>query len=134
MSKSGRKAKSKIGTIVAQNHFSAARRADDRQKLLDEFVEWKETIHPRIRADIKKGLDPKQLREKYSPLAEARKLMIALTSTNESSALAAIKDIQDRTEGKAKERIDMTHRLAQMPDDELDALILSELQGNKEKN
>lgn len=91
-------------------------------KALIEFDDFKTTILPAIQADVKAGLTDKQMREKYLALVQARQLTDALTNPD---AQAAVKDILDRTSGKATEKKEITHRLQNLPDNELDAVIKS---------
>lgn len=81
-----------------------------------------------IRKDLQAGLDTKALRTKYQALLEARKLQIALMEPDSSKSLAAIRDIQDRHEGRAVERKAVAHRFEGLADKELDALLASKLE------
>jgi hypothetical protein len=51
--------------------------------------------------------------------------MVALKDDLDSTSLTAIKEILDREEGKVTEKKEFTHRLAQLPDEEVDALLIS---------
>ncbi len=62
-----------------------------------------------------------------SALIQARQFSIAITDDDTSKALAAIKDINDRTEGRATERVETIHILEKLPDEQLDALLETEL-------
>lgn len=98
-------------------------------KLMDdlaEFEEFKAEVLPQLRADLRKGMSAKQLREKYMALMEARKISIALGSLEEGVAVQAIKDAQDRQEGRATEKKTITHKYEEIPDEELDAILKSE--------
>jgi hypothetical protein len=61
-----------------------------------------------------------------SVLIAARQVSIAITDPDAGKALAAIKDLNDRTEGKAVERVEATHKYEKLKDEELDALLQSE--------
>jgi len=93
---------------------------------LVEFEDFKEKILPAIKKDLMRGMTSKELREKYSALVQARQLTTAIASRDEGRASAAAKDIIDRTEGKATEHREVTHKYADLPDEELDAIIRSE--------
>lgn len=93
---------------------------------LAEFEEFKAEVLPQLRADLRKGMSAKQLREKYMALMEARKISIALGSLEEGVAVQAIKDAQDRQEGRATEKKTITHKYEEIPDEELDAILKSE--------
>lgn len=92
---------------------------------LAQFDDY-QTILATIRKDIKNGLTPKQLREKYAPLAQARVISDMLTNENAGMALAAAKDMLDRIEGKATEKKEVSHRFSDVSDKELDAILKSE--------
>lgn len=108
-----------------------ARQNQDKQaSLVDqlmEFENFKETILPAIQKDLASGMTSEQLREKYSALVQASLITTALVDRDGSKRIAAGKDILDRNEGKAKERIETTHRLEKLPAEQLDSLLLSEL-------
>ncbi len=93
---------------------------------LIEFDDFQTTILPALRRDLKAGLTPKELQEKYAALAAARMINIALTEENTGAASAAAKDILDRTAGKATEKKEVTHKFKDLSDDELDAILASE--------
>lgn len=92
---------------------------------LSEFEEFRATVLDTIRQDLKAGMTANQLREKYASLVQARLITEALTDES-ARALTAAKDVLDRAHGKATERKEVTHRLKDMTEAELDALILSE--------
>ena len=102
--------------------------------LIADFEEFCAYLSPSIRRDLVKGMTEKQILEKYRPVAAARLASIAGTGKKEGVALAAAKDLLDRTAGKAVERKDVTHRLGQLPERELDALLLSEMEEMNEKD
>ncbi len=95
-------------------------------KDLIEFDDFQSTILPALRKDVKSGMTPKQLQEKYAALAAARMINIALTDENITAASAASKDILDRVSGKATEKKEVTHKFKDLTDSELDAILESE--------
>lgn len=98
---------------------------DRLHKDLSQFEDY-QTILSSIRKDLKNGLTEKQLREKYAPLAQARIISEMLTNEDGAKALAAARDLLDRTNGKATEKKEVSHRFADMSDKELDAVLKSE--------
>lgn len=94
---------------------------------LAEFEEFKDQVLPAIRKDLAAGLTESQILEKYKALAAAAVVTITTKIDQPAVALAAAKDILDRTRGKAKESKDVTHRFSQMPEKEIDAILASEL-------
>lgn len=112
---------------MSRNHVE-----DRMAKNLDELSAWqdfKADILPMLRKDMT-TLSIPEMREKYERLLEARKISIALSEKDSSKALAAIKDIQDRSEGKSTEKKDGSRKYDRMTDDELDAMLLSEMKSN----
>lgn len=108
--KSPTKAQNKIASLV-----------DD----LAEFEEFRGTILRTIRQDLKDGMTAEELRNKYAALVQARVITEAV-SDESARALTAAKDVLDRAHGKATEKKEITHRLQDLSDTELDALIMSE--------
>lgn len=95
---------------------------------LAEFEEFRETTLKAIRMDIKKGMSAKDLRAKYAAIVQGRLLTDALTTEDVSKAAFIGKDIIDRVEGKATEKKEVTHKFAEMKDEELDAILKSEIE------
>jgi hypothetical protein len=96
--------------------------------LLDElaaFEEFRKEIMPQLQQDLKDGLAAEQIFKKYAHFAAARGITIALTDKDAGRALTAIKDILDRTQGKAVERKEIKASISELPDEQLDALLES---------
>lgn len=104
--------------------------AESRQATLHEDIkeleEFRNTLLPALRRDLKAGLSAAEITKKYAAMAEARLVMIALMETNAATAISAAKDILDRSQGKATEKREVTHRFSEMTDKELDAVLVSE--------
>lgn len=94
---------------------------------LAEFEEFKEKVLGMIRKDIYGGMTPEELRKKYASYVQGRVLTAVITEEDNGKALAAAKDILDRSEGKAKERHEHTHKYENLKEEELDSLLMSEL-------
>lgn len=94
---------------------------------LQEFEQWRDEVLPLLKGDVRKGLTPGELREKYMALLTARLISIGLTEKRASAAIVAIKDILDRVEGKAIETKEIRHKLESLPEQELDALLLTKM-------
>lgn len=111
-----------------KEEFATNRLVDD----IDKFMDFKANVLPALRKDIEGGMCAEELRKKYSALMTARMISIGLTSEDSRSALSAIKDVIDRTEGRAKERSEVTHKLEKLNDTELDSLLNSEFKELKQ--
>jgi hypothetical protein len=98
-----------------------------------EFEDFRATLLPALRADLKNGISAKDIIEKYKAIAAARTVMIAMTEADSGKALAASKDILDRGDGRAKETVTHKHQLQDLPDNQLEALLNTELQALKGK-
>lgn len=97
---------------------------------LDElaaFQEFKAEFLPQIRADLRAKKSAREIMQKYSAMAAARMVMVALTAADPTKAASAAKDIMDRAEGKATEKVEVQHKYGELKDDELDALLESKL-------
>lgn len=99
---------------------------------LAEFNQYREEILPVLRQALKAGTDAETIYKKFQAYAAARMVSIAATEIDSAKALSAIKDILDRTQGKAKERQEVTHRLSSLPEEQLDAILLSKLKDQQE--
>lgn len=107
----------------------------DKSKLMDDlsdFDEFRQDILPAIRRDLKSGMSSEDLRKKYLSWVTARQLTIALSDKDSGRANMAAKDVQDRAEGRATEKKEVTHKFEHLPDAELDALLLSKM-GDKDE-
>ena len=93
---------------------------------LQKFEDFSTKILPALQKDLLSGMGAKELREKYAAIIQARQITTAILSQDEGRASVAAKDVLDRTEGKATERKEVTHKFADLPDEELDAIIRSE--------
>lgn len=80
-----------------------------------------------VKKDLAAGLTGQQILEKYASLAAARVVSIAVTEADSGKALASAKDVLDRAYGKARETKDVTHRLAQVDEKQIDAILISEI-------
>lgn len=80
-----------------------------------------------LKEDIARGMDAISLAKKYAALAQARIVTTALTEVDSGKALAASQDVVNRAHGRATERKEIKHALADSSDAELDAIIESKL-------
>ena len=92
---------------------------------LAEFEEYCQLVLPALRKDIKEGKSAEEIYSKYASMAAARGISIALTEPDSGKALSALRDILDRTKGKAVERVQVQHRFQNLKEEELDALLIS---------
>jgi hypothetical protein len=111
---------------LAQKEQNAKADLVDRLMALEDF---ENTVLPALQADLKAGMSSDQLREKYTAIVQAQLITTAISSQAVKARLAASKDILDRAEGTATQRIEQTHRLEKLPEDQLDAILKSELDG-----
>lgn len=99
---------------------------------LDEraaFEDFKDSVLPFLRKCLENGMTAEEIQAhpKLQAAMLARQMSIALKEVDSGKALAAIKDMRDRSEGKARERLEVTSKLERTPDDQLNALIKSKL-------
>lgn len=94
---------------------------------LAEFDSFCVEVAPALRRDLSNGLDAKGILKKYKSVAAAR--LVTLTSNTDypAVALAASKDILDRADGRATEKKEITHRMQSLSEQELDAILLTEI-------
>lgn len=80
-----------------------------------------------LEKDLNMGMSPEDIRKKYQPRLTARSIMLALASENEAIATTNIKDLTDRTEGKASEKSRLPNPLEKLSDAQLEALLRTEI-------
>ena len=95
---------------------------------LAQYEQFVALIPPEIRKDILEGLKPNEILKKYSNIVAGRMVATAMTERDPTRAFAMMKDVLDRTEGKAIERKQIQHALHNVTDQEFDALLASELE------
>lgn len=95
---------------------------------LSAFEEFRHELLPALQKDLRSGLTEKQIIEKYKAIAAARLVTHMASQADLGISLTATRDLLDRTLGKATERKDVTHRLSNLPEKEIDALLLTELE------
>lgn len=93
---------------------------------LAAFEEFQDEILPTLKKAVKEGWSPEKIYKHAAALAAARSVSIALTEMDSAKALAGIKEILDRSGGKATERREVKHEVSALSDAELEALIASE--------
>jgi flagellar biosynthesis chaperone FliJ len=94
------------------------------------FREYQARVIKSVREDLMNGMSAEQIFKKYEAHAAA-----ALISqmTDPKNAVQAAEKVLDRTQGKAVQKQETTHRLEKLKDSELDSFLnsrLSELQGD----
>jgi hypothetical protein len=94
---------------------------------LAEFEQFRSEILPALQKDLKSGMTDEKIIQKYRAVVAARMVTHALDLANPGVSLAATKDLMDRSLGKAVERKQVEHRLGKLPDEELDAILLTKL-------
>lgn len=94
---------------------------------LKEFEEFREKVLPVIHKDMN-TMTPEEFTDKYTKLIQARQLTIALTDHSAKNAMSAIRDLRDRMEGKPTEKRKVTVEYEDMPDEQFDAILMSELE------
>ena len=91
---------------------------------LKEFDKWRSEFLPLIRKDMLSQLPAQEILKKYKRIAAAR-LVMELVNPVARTAVSAAKDIMDRTEGRAKETVEHTHKYDNMSDSEITSHLKS---------
>lgn len=100
------------------------------ERVLDKlaaYEEFRANLSPKLQRMILDGASAEDILEESAAYAAARIATIAATEQDSSKALAAAKDIIDRTKGKAVERKELSHKFDKLDDEALDALVISKL-------
>ena len=88
-----------------------------------DFEVFRNQFPAALRKDLLSGKNSEQLRNKYSAMIQTRILNIALTDPDSGKALAAAKDVLDRKDGKAIERREEKHLMANLPEEQIEAAL-----------
>lgn len=112
------KNKARFAKREGNKQESMVRKLDD----LIEFDEFQETLLPQIRALVQGGASPEKIRRQFAPLVQAMMTKRALEGD-----FKAQKDILDRHEGMAVQRVENKTIYAQLDRRELAALTLQKL-------
>ena len=92
---------------------------------LSEFEQFKADMLPKLRSQLAAGASTKDILGTARAVAVARLATIAVMEGDTKLALSAIKELLERTDGKVTEKKEITHQLASMPTEELDALLIT---------
>lgn len=95
---------------------------------LEGYEEWQKDVPALLKKAILEGKDASQLYEQFSSVAAVRVIQILMTEGDSGKALAAAKELLDRQYGRATEKKIVRHQFDDMPDDDLDAILISELE------
>lgn len=101
-----------------------------RERVLDKlaaFQEFQAALSPKMQRMILDGSSAEEIIAETAAYAAARIATIAVTDNDSGKAYAAAKDILDRAHGKAVERRELKHKFAEMNEDEIDAMIVSQM-------
>lgn len=92
------------------------------------FQQFKEELLPKLQEAIVGGKSAEDILEMSQKYAAARLGTIIATEVDSGRALSAIKEVLDRTLGKAVERKQVDHRLGKLPEEQIDALLITALE------
>lgn len=93
---------------------------------LAAFDSFRKDILPKIRKMMEQGKPAEEIYAFSQSYAAARGVTIAITSKDEKTALAAIKEVLDRGVGKPADKLEVTTKYEKLSDEELEALLASE--------
>lgn len=94
---------------------------------LAEFEMFDKSVLPQLQRMVTENWSPDKIRRAFAPLMQARMVQMALGDPNSPNTMKAVKDILDRHEGTAVQRVDTTTTYAKMDKRELAALALQKL-------
>ena len=92
-----------------------------------EFEKFKDEVAPKLREMLASGASSSEILEFAEAHAAARMATTAILSRDDKTAVAASKDILDRTRGRATEKKKVEHKFENLPDQELDAVLAGKL-------
>lgn len=94
---------------------------------LAEFESLRRDLLPKLLQAVRDGKSAEEIIETGKAVAAAR-LVSMSTSSDDRAAYAAVKEILDRTMGKATEKKEITHRLDRLSDEQIDAMVMSAIE------
>jgi len=98
---------------------------------LDKLAQYElfdKTIMPSLKKMIVQGWSPEKIRKHFAPLIQARMIQAGLGDVRSAQTMKAMKDLLDRHEGTAVQRVEQKNIYAKMSKKELAALALQKLQ------
>lgn len=100
-------------------------------RLLDEHDQFKkyQQMFSKLLKMVASGATADELRKEFGPAITARAIAMAATTDDGRLFSTLMKDLVDRTEGKAVERREVSHQFSQLTDEELNNVLASELDG-----
>lgn len=93
--------------------------------LLAGYDSYSEQVAPILRKAVEERWSVERIYKEFSSFIAARAITIALKEEDSGKALSALKEVLDRSQGKATERVETTHRLEKMADEDLDRMLAS---------
>lgn len=91
--------------------------------MLSDYDQYAEDVAPILRKAVAEGWPPAKIFAHFQSYIAARAVTVALNEKDSGKALAAVKDLLDRSVGKAVDRQETTHRLEKLGDEDLDKLL-----------
>jgi hypothetical protein len=88
------------------------------------FEQLQKTLLPQLKGLVNSGASHEEILEAGKTAAVTR---LVLMASSQEANLSAIKEVLDRTLGKVAEKKSIEHRLAKLPDSDLDALLLTSI-------
>lgn len=95
---------------------------------LSDYEDFMKQIPKEVRNALLEGASASDIYKQFSHIAAARAVVVAMTEKDSGKALQAAKEILDRSEGKAVERKENTHKFDKLSEEELDSMLASELE------
>lgn len=95
------------------------------------YENYRRDVAPHIRKLMESGASAQKILDSAKELAAVKLVEKALGGTGKDQ-MVALKELLDRTEGKATEKIEIKNKYDRLGDDELDALLASKLKELKD--
>lgn len=92
---------------------------------LSTFEDMRRDLLPKLRKAVEGGASTKDILGTARAVAVARLASIAVLEADTKTALAAVKELLDRLEGRTVDKKEVTHAMAKLKDEELDALLIT---------
>ncbi len=111
-------------------HAATAKMAKAIDDLAD-FEEFKRSLLPILRQDLKSGMSAKEILKKHQSLVAAKLVHDSVMAEDVKDRAAISKYVIDQGSGKATETVKNKHEFEDLSDDEVAALLASKLNRTK---
>ena len=101
---------------------------------LEMLEKIKTDLLPHLQRAVKQGVTAEEIFRMSEPMLAAKLVTEALRSQDVGKITGAIKEMINRSSGPVKQNDEVTHKFENLPEEQLNAILLQKLNKAKEKN